>query len=193
MIRVFELFYKLNFSIKNSFTKFMSDFNPNNHNCPSCFTNHADWKKHGIYQRCIISFEKGQIIYYYVNVIRYKCSCCGHTNAILPDIIVPYQSYSLNFILAVLKDYFTKLLTVEAICLKYFISSSTLYKWKKLFLLHKKLWLGALGNRRSSPVKFIDSILELSIPDILINFFKITGISFMQNSFHNNNASSAPP
>ncbi|HBK52428.1 DUF6431 domain-containing protein, partial [Syntrophomonas wolfei] len=71
-----------------------------------------------------------------VIIIRYKCDSCGHTHALLPEFLIPYRSYSLLFILAVLKDY---CLTIEKISEKYGIAASTIYTWKALFLKNKKI------------------------------------------------------
>lgn len=192
MIRVFRLFCKLNISIKELFLKFMAGFNPHEHKCPFCSARHPDWKKHGLYSRYIISFENGHTICHQINIIRYRCSSCGHTHAVLPDIIIPYQSYSLNFIIAVLQDYFSHSLTIAGICSKYDISVSTLYLWKKLFLKHKKLWLGALENMSASSVQFINSVINEYPVCILEDFFVSTGCSFLQGTFHMKKARSAP-
>ena len=69
-----------------------------------------------------------------VQIRRVRCGSCGHTHAILPDHIVPYSTYSLQFILRVLAEYFLGLRTVEQLCRRYAISASMLYQWKALFL-----------------------------------------------------------
>lgn len=193
MIRVFKLFCKLNISAKDLFLKFMTSFNPNSHKCPYCSTKHPDWKKRGVYERYLISFENGHAVYYQVSIVRYKCSSCNHTHAILSEFIIPYQSYSLHFILAALQDYFTHSLTVAEICSKYDISASTLYLWKNLFLNHKKLWLGVLEDMLTSSVSFINFILDGSFIDMLRDFFALAGYSFLQGVSRIKKAHSTPP
>ena len=57
--------------------------------------------------------------------------------AILPDIIIPYSSYSLLFILRLLGQYFAKHFTIEQICERYDISQNRFYKWLTLRKSHK--------------------------------------------------------
>ena len=129
---------------------------------------------------------------YRLKIARYKCSSCGHTHAILPESIIPYQSYSFLFIIAVMRDYYTRILTVVNICDKYNISTSTLYSWKELFLRHKKLWLGLLEDAYTSSLDFLDSFYDASFQYDLQEFFQIMRISFLQGASHIRKAHSAP-
>lgn len=195
MIRVFELFCKLKFmnlSAIDIFLQAMANFHPHNHKCPFCHTEHPDWIKHAVYDRYLISFENGRTVSYRITIIRYRCPSCGHTHAILPEAIIPYQSYSLLFIIAVMRDYYISPLTIEDICAKYDISISTLYSWKKLFLKHKKIWLGLLDDMCTSPVQFLNSIFVGDLLHNLKEFFLISGISFLQGSSHMRKAHSIP-
>jgi hypothetical protein len=183
MIRVFELFYKFNYislSAKDLFLQSMAEFHPYDHICPFCPAKHPDWKKHAVYDRYLISFENGCTVSYQVTIVRYRCSSCGHTHAVLPESIIPYQSYSFLFIIAVMRDYFTNSLTVDGICDKYDISVSTLYSWKGLFIRHKKIWLGLLDDACTSSVQFLDSFFNRSLLHTLKEFFLTVGISFLQ-------------
>ena len=185
MIRVFELFCKFNFinlSAKDLFLQSMAEFHPHDHICPFCAAKHPDWKKHAVYDRYLISFENECTVSYLVTIVRYRCSSCGHTHAILPESIIPYQSYSFLFIIAVMRDYFTTSLTVEGICAKYVISVSTLYSWKELFLKQKKIWLGLLDDACTSSMQFLDSLFTGSLLNGLKKFFLTAGISFLQSA-----------
>lgn len=185
MIRVFKLFCKIKFinvSAKDLFDRFMVQFKPHEYKCPICNSKHPDWQKHSTYERYLISFEKGQTVIHQITIRRFKCSSCKSTHAIIPDMIIPYQSYSLLFILQVMKDYFSQKLTIEALCAKYEIAVSTLYTWKVLFLKQKKIWLGLLKNIYNTFIEFINSFFEDNFK--LEEFFLLTGISFMQNSSH---------
>ena len=76
-----------------------------------------------------------------LRVLRVKCTSCGHTHALLPEMLIPYSSYSLRFILTVLENYFLHIHPVEVICETYQISHSTLYAFRSLFLSPKScLW-----------------------------------------------------
>ena len=195
MIRVFHLFCKLNFknlSAEELFNKFMAEFDPRKHSCPWCKTKHPDWKYHAEYERWLISFKGEVAVTYRLEITRYKCSSCGHTHAILPEFIIPYQSYSFLFIIAVMRDYYTRTLTVADICIKYNISVSTLYSWKELFLKHKKLWLGLLEDAYISSLNFINSFYDTNFRYDLGEFFQIVGISFLQGARQGKKAYPAP-
>jgi len=184
MIRVFDLFCKLNFiniSEIDFFNQSRTKINVNDHICPLCKTKHPNWSRHAVYQRYLVSFEHGNTISHIVTIERYKCSSCGHTHAILPESLIPYQSYSFLFIIAVLRDYFTKSLTIERICEKYNISISTLYAWKNLFIRNKKIWLGLLKDSYTSPVQFLNSLFSANFLYNLKDFFYLTGFSFLQS------------
>lgn len=194
MIRVFQLFFKLNFKVLSGldfFNKSMEELNLFDYPCPCCNTKHPDWKRHDDYERRLIDFEKGKVACYYIVIVRYICSSCRHTHAILPESIIPYQSYSFLFILSALSDYFTKSCTVNFICEKYNISASTLYAWKKLFLKHKKIWLGILEDTHTSSIQFLKSLIN----DLLYHlndFFNMSGSSFLQSVTYRRNAHSSP-
>jgi len=130
MIRFFGLLQKTNIlkiTVYDLYQAYTRDFNPGKFPCPFCRTKHPGWKKHATYERYIISFESGKSVIYQVIIIRYRCSSCEHTHALLPEFLVPYRSYSILFILSALKEYFSKCLTIEKICEKYGISASTMY------------------------------------------------------------------
>lgn len=130
MIRFFGLLKKIiSFKINayDLYQEYIKEFNPDKFSCPLCKSKHPNWKRHATYERYILSFENGTSITYLVFIIRYRCSSCEHTHALLPEFLVPYRSYSIIFILSVLKDYFTKSLTIEKICEKYQVSASTVY------------------------------------------------------------------
>lgn len=187
MIRVFDQFCKYNFrniSSSEIFARAMNNFCPKDYRCPLCGSKYPQWKRHGVYKRYLISFKNNQAITDQITITRYRCASCSRTHAILPESIIPYQSYSLLFILSVLKDYFTRNLSVESICIKYEISVSTLYSWKNLFLREKKVWLGLLVDLCTQPLDFIESFFSEGKNDSYLyklkDFFLIANTSFMQ-------------
>lgn len=184
LIRFFGLMQKISLlGIKASdlYQTYIKGFNPTIFSCPICRTKHPSWKRHATYERYIISFEKGESVTYQVLIIRYICSCCEHTHAMLPEFLVPYRSYSILFILSVLKDYFSKNLTIEKICVKYGISVSTIYSWKALFLKHKKIWLGLLEDYCITSIEFIKSCFDKHIY-ALQEFYLEANLSFLQST-----------
>lgn len=89
--------------------------------------------------------------------------------------LIPYSSYSIRFVLTVLKDYFFTH-TVEKICEMYQIAHSTLYAFRDLFFSHKKLILGASNDAH---VKASDFIEEMD-GQLLFQFWKSFRLSFLQ-------------
>lgn len=148
--------------------------------CPFCGAKHPEWSYHDSYKRYLISFEMGTTITYDIDTTRIICSSCKHTHAILPEIIIPYSSYSLIFVLSVLRDYYLSHMTVQLLCDKYQISPSTLYTWKRLFAIHKKLWLGILEDIYQSSIDFLSSIPSINTSADLSSFFEHQGYSFLQ-------------
>jgi hypothetical protein len=187
MIRLFTVFCKLNFNTltaKDLFLDSMKDFSLDKipfikHACPCCGAKNPVWAYHDSYKRYLVSYENISTIIYTIYITRIICSSCNHTHAILPEIIIPYGSYSLIFILNVLKDYFSKM-KIQEICEKYQISASMLYRWKQLFLIHKKLWLGILENIYQDSIAFLSIIPAPDSSKNLSCFFLQIGHSFLQ-------------
>lgn len=76
--------------------------------------------------------------------MRVFCDSCMHAHAVLPDVIVPYSSYSLLFILFILGEYFAGLHTLEQLCERFDVSAKQFHKWLALWNSHKEQWLGML-------------------------------------------------
>lgn len=128
------------------------------------------------YRRYLVEWEDGEPVTHTVTVQRYRCGSCRHTHALLPSMLVPYSSYSLRFILEVLRSYFLKTDTVARICERVGIAVSTLYRWKRLFLMHKQLWLGVLEAAHRANCGFLDQLSG----DILKNHHRALRVSFLQ-------------
>lgn len=111
-----------------------------------------------------------------ITVSRYICDLCGHTHALLPSCIIPYRSYSLRFLLTVLRAYFTRTCPVEQICSRYGITVSTLYRFVQLFREQKALWLGVLEDAAVNGVNFTDLIDGTFVRD----FFSAFCFSFLE-------------
>lgn len=94
-------------------------------------------------------------------MMRVFCDSCEHAHAILPDVIIPYSSYSLLFILRLLGQYFAGRFTIEQLCERYQISTKQFYKWLALWKSHKQEWLGILSDLDTSDVSFLRSIILL--------------------------------
>ena len=178
MIRIFNLFYKLNkikISDQEWFEKTFEKSNLLEQVCPYC-NSKGQMILHDTYSRYMITIKGNRIESVLLRIPRVKCTSCGHTHAVLPEMLIPYSSYSLRFVLTVLKDYFLHVHTVEQICETYQIAHSTLYVFRDLFLSHKRLILGVLNDALKQAVDFI---AELD-GQFLFRFWKSFRFSFLQ-------------
>lgn len=185
MIRKNSLFCKIIRIKKTSiqlFNEYMQSYSWKNETCPWCGSN-ASCVFHDTYTRSMTDFVHGKTIYGEACVIRLRCTSCGHTHAILPDVIIPYSVYGLFFILRVLAEYFLHLRTVEGLCARFGISVSMLYRWRGLFLSHKQLWLGVLDSAQTTPSKFIKLLCFLAQYSAFFScrFVLLSARSFLQS------------
>ena len=160
MIRVFSLFCKLKeikISDREWFDQAAQGLNRSEQSCPYCHSK-GNLIPHDSYSRYMVSLKDNSPVTVILNVPRVKCTSCGHTHALLPEMLIPYSSYSLRFVLTVLEAYFLHTHTIEEICETYQIAHSTLYVFRSLFLSHKQLILGALNNAQETASDFIGKI-----------------------------------
>ena len=159
----------------------MTRFRPELETCPVCnSTNNCSI--HAYYDRYLTDFCNGHQSSSCVRILRVVCSSCNHTHAVLPDIIIPYRTYTLFFILRVLAEHFRALSSVENICDRFEISIGTFYQWLKLWHEHKAEWLGLLSDLEYSDYDFLKFILRGDrFSDFLMLFYKKAAISFMQS------------
>ena len=192
MIRHFAAVFKphsKNYSEIELFHHGIESFRPQEALCASCGAR-GRFSFHDSYKRDLITYDE-QVHIHKISIPRYLCASCGHPHAVIPDMLIPYGSYSLRFVLAAVKAYFSRAVsgaTVALICDKFQIAISTLYAWKKRFLSHKSLWLGAMANLASTEVRFLTEFLPC--PNLLADFFDCFGFSFLQN--HLASASAVP-
>ena len=184
MIRKNSLLCKL-FRIKTSskfiFDTFMNRFRPELETCPIC-NSKGNCHVHDYYDRTITDFRNQRKHTESLCVMRVMCESCGHTHAILPDIIIPYSSYGIIFVLSVLGDYFSGIFTVEELCEKYDISQKQFYKWRKLWSTHKKIWLGILNDSETNSSLFHDSIFQQTDYSCFsMEFIRKFSYSFLQS------------
>jgi len=181
MIRVFHTFSKSFFSCNSDLKRFNAVYdNLNIHSltCPHCGAK-SNCTYFSSYSRNLITFENGLNTCHTVSITRVICNSCSHTHAILPDHLIPFGSYTLSFVLKVLRAYFLEKKTIISLCDFFQLSISTLYEWIKLFKEQKHIWLGVLNDAVISELKFIDNLFSCSMA--VSSFYQITKISFMQN------------
>ena len=163
MIRKNSLFCKL-IRIKSSskflFDSFMAGFLPEKETCACCGASHT-CHFHASYERNLIDYISGRTVYHTVCICRVISSGCGHIHAILWDLIIPYSTYGLFFILQVIAEYLIGRYTIEQLCSRFDISHSMLYRWYSLFLSHKQEWHGVLTSAETSSFSFLKSLCRI--------------------------------
>ena len=148
---------------------------PWNQPCPVCGAKgYTDTFDH--YERYLVSWEDGGAVSHVITVERRQCASCGHTHAVLPSCLIPYKSYSLRFILIVLRSYSLRACPVEHLCGGYGIGISTLYRWIKLFKRHKALFLGVPEDARMSCLSFLEGLES----EFLKDFYQTLRFSFLE-------------
>ena len=123
----------------------------------------------GSYQRDLITYHGGKSVCLHISIIRVriKGNMSRHTHAILPDILVPYSSYSIRFILSVIYLFNHRNCTSSALADRLFLSRSTINTWLRLYADHISKWLGSFAT---------------SVPDFLRLFLSETGHPFLMRS-----------
>ncbi len=159
----------------------MALFQPRLETCPICGST-GNCHIHDYYGRSIIDFKAGKQEKSDLCVLRVFCDSCNHAHAILPDVIIPYSSYSLFFVLRILGEYFAGLYTIEQLCERYGISQNQLFKWVALFKAHKKEWLGILADAETSDLSFLKNLAAAgSYSSFSMEFIRRSSRSFLQS------------
>lgn len=183
MIRKNLLNIKLNFSFcsaKSRFLSFMKSFDPQKETCPSCGAK-GQCRIYASYERYIVDRNDGKVVSEKIRITRVRCTC-GHTHAILPDLIIPYRQYSLPFILYILNLWFSHSMTSDDIEDTYGVSYKVLARWRDLYGKHKDLWLGAVRSAQTSSLDFIRGLLASDpISGFTSGFYRKTLLSFLQS------------
>ena len=183
MIRKISLLCKL-IRIKTSskflFDTFMAQFRPELETCPICNST-GNCHIHDYYGRSIIDFDAGQRTEADLCVLRVFCDSCEHAHAVLPDVIIPYASFSLLFVLRLLGQYFASLGSIEQLCERFGISQNLFYKWLKLWNSHKQRWLGVLDDSETASISFWQKLYEQArYSDFSMEFIRSMSYTFLQ-------------
>lgn len=176
MIRQATILCKL-FLIKLSDIELLGAMRPRYDQCPACGAVKC-CKPHDGYTRDMITIEKGMRKEYKITVDRVICSSCGATHALLADVLVPYSSYSLRFILFVLRAFWGRSCPVADLCERYGIAVSTIYVWKSMFKEHANLWLSSLDRIHKASIQALEVFENVHMLPSL--FFQRYGFSFLQ-------------
>ena len=167
------------FSETSFIKKLQKSFNPDSFTCQGCSCV-GNCKKSSSYKRYFITpenYNSSNSDDQRINVDCIYCKTCNYHHANLYDMIIPYRSYSLSFIMQVLSDYAKHNCTIVELCDKWHIAISTLYNWRDTFRRHYQMWCHAMFLRD----KLSDSINQVfNQPNIISDFFNTTSFSFLQ-------------
>ena len=159
----------------------MALFQPHLETCPICGST-GNCHIHDYYDRSIVDFIAGRQEKSSLCVLRVFCDSCQHAHAILPDVIIPYSTYSLFFVLRILAEYFAGLYTCEQLCERFGISPNQLRKWIALWHSHKRQWLGLLDDASSSDYSFLKELVASdNYSDFSMSFIRRLSHSFLQS------------
>lgn len=159
----------------------MAHYRPELDTCPFC-SSKGNCRIHAYYWRKIGAFKDGSVVWEKVAVMRVICSSCGHTHAVLPDIIIPYARHGLLFVLKILASHFSGQFRVEKICELFSISRNTFFKWLSLWHKHKDLFLGRLTSSQTDNHSFMTQITEQQeYSAFASSFVRSFAVSFLQS------------
>ena len=190
MIRLFsqlcKCFKRISFENEiTAFDKYVSSVNIETLVCPFCGAKHA-LSPFASYKRHLVTYDNNTAQDNMIIILRYICSSCGHTHALLPSVIVPYMSFSFKFTISIIHDYLVyKYHSVEAMCEHFEIAISTFYRILNKFKKHKQIWLGLLEDKLISNLSFVQHIINSTFDEIesfIIQFLKQNGSSFFQGT-----------
>lgn len=167
-------------------------FNPDTCPCPSCgakgfLVEIESYTRHMISEACC-----DESSYVEVSIPRYACGSCGHSHALLGDVLTPHSSFSLTFVLKALYGYLTRTGRVDDYCASIGISVTTLYNWIHVFISHYNSWCKALDRIASS---LCTSAIDIvcSFEDFLPDFMSRFGFPFLSRKTKHSHPPSSPP
>lgn len=172
---------RIKISSKSIFDSYMVLFQPHLETCPICGST-GNCHIHDYYDRSIIDFIAGRQEKSSLCILRVFCDSCQHAHAILPDVIIPYSTYSLFFVLRILAEYFAGLYTCEQLCERFGISANQLHRWIALWHSHKRQWLGLLNDASLSDHSFLKELVTSdSYSCFSMSFIHRLSLSFLQS------------
>lgn len=153
--------------------------------CPKCKAP-SKLYHNGCYNRHLVYYHNDKTHDTSVSITDIRCTSCGATHAILPSLIVPYCSYSLNFIIALIYSHLTRRFNnIELLCEHFDISTRTFYR----IINHFYEDVFSMRILLSDIYDSLDLVSKLYVLDpaslhtCVYDFFLQTGHSFMQPYF----------
>jgi len=115
--------------------------------CPKCKAKGA-MVLHGWYLRHFIYHSEGKTRDSIITVIRLMCTSCNTTHAVLPLAAIPYLSYSICFIAALLADWLSgSWPSIDAISAEYGISAKTFIRLRSRFMASVEMAVGKTASK----------------------------------------------
>lgn len=135
------------------------------------------------YSRYLISIEHSKRVEHIVEIqrFRYRSDSLAATHSLSSDILIPFGSYTIRFVLFILRLYYKQDQNIRDLCCSYGISPSTLYDWKRLFEAHTSSYLtilklsGRACNDRISMIR--------SIPEFPHRFYVLFSLPFLRSRY----------
>lgn len=85
------------------------------------------------YSRYVVDWCNGERVTAVVEIRCFVCKACRHKHALLSNVLIPYEPYSVRFIFQILYDYYQRTETTTKICERYGVSISMLHRWANRF------------------------------------------------------------
>jgi len=185
LYRLFIYLFKLDVnklaSASSIYKAAMKHFNIYGSQCPRCGSKgHSSF--HDTYDHHLVDYYGGRLQEGSAEIRVASCSSCGHTYSVLPDLFVPHKSYSMLFIMQVLRASLLRTETIESLCRRYGISTSTYYAWKKRYRTHKSLSLSKLEKYFFEKDPHLTETVNILTTSYLYDFYKHFGFSLLQYS-----------
>ena len=185
----------------------LNNYNPDSHPCQRCGKNIWGSRTSGSYSRYMSYINNGVRNDDIIKVSVAVCSQCGKSDqvgeaaegdyyhTVLPDTLLPFTAYTLQFVLHVLKEYTERTCTVVEVCAKWAIFVSTLYRWKKRYKEQYDAWANSLeridtfknnssmekpAGREKKALSITFQIVLDFISSLVPDFFSRFRFSFMQ-------------
>ncbi len=133
----------------------------------------------GFYSRALISYESNKRVDYSITIYRVirKGDMSRRTHAILPDMIIPYSSYSIRSVISVIYHYKHRNTSASAFCESIGIPRSTVSDWIKLYQAHLSEYISLLKEADKNLCDKESALLSIeAFPN---DFFNTTGHPFL--------------
>jgi len=95
------------------------------------------------YHRYCIHALNGRCVEETVSIPLIVCSSCGASQAVIPDTLIPFGSYSVRFVLTVLRAFASRRCTVADFSDQWQLSQSTVYDWRRRLDSQLAEWISA--------------------------------------------------